>query len=62
LTATIADDTAVLTTQDPAIATHIPGTNLNKIQLWLKKWRMKANELVLCKIPRDHNQSTVIEL
>ena len=45
ITATFADDTAVLAThEDPAIATHRLQTNLNKIQLWLKKWRMKANE------------------
>ena len=37
--------TAVLTTHaDPAIATHRLQTNLNKIQLWLKIWRMKVNE------------------
>jgi hypothetical protein len=44
-TATFADDTAVLTThEDPATTTHRLQTYLNKIQLWLKKWRMKANE------------------
>jgi len=44
-TATFADDTAVRTTlEDPAMAIHRLQTNLNKIQLWLKKWRMKANE------------------
>ena len=44
-TATFADDTAVLTThEDPATATRKLQTHLNKIQLWLKKWRMKANE------------------
>jgi hypothetical protein len=37
-TANFADDTAVLTThEDPAIATHRLQTNLNKIQLWLRK-------------------------
>jgi hypothetical protein len=44
-TAAFADDTAVLTThEDPAMATHRLETHLNKIQLWVKKWRMKANE------------------
>jgi len=44
-TATFADDTAVLTThEDPAIATHRLQIHLNKIQLRLKKWRMRANE------------------
>jgi len=44
-TATFADDTAVLTThEDPAIATHRLQIHLNKIQLWLKKWCMKAHE------------------
>jgi hypothetical protein len=44
-TTTFADDTAVLTIhEDPPIATHRLKTNLNKIQLWLKKWRMKINE------------------
>jgi hypothetical protein len=42
---TIADDTAVFATHgDPAIASHRLQTHLNKIQLWLKRWRMKANE------------------
>jgi hypothetical protein len=37
--------TAVLTIhEDPATATHRLQTNLNKIQLWWKKWRMKVNE------------------
>jgi hypothetical protein len=45
ITTTFADDTAVLTThENPAIATHSLQTNLNEIQLWLKKWRMKVNE------------------
>ena len=46
-TANFPEDTAVLTThEDPATATHILQirVHLNKIQLWLKKWRMKANE------------------
>jgi hypothetical protein len=37
ITATFADDIAVLTThENPAIATHRLQTNLNEIQLWLK--------------------------
>ena len=43
--ANFADDNAVLTThEDTAIATHRLQNNLNKIQLWLKKWHMKVNE------------------
>jgi len=45
-TATFADDTTILTThKDPAIATHRLQTNLNEIQLWLKKLCIKANEM-----------------
>jgi hypothetical protein len=45
LTATFADDTAIITTgSDPAVASQILQTNLLAIQNWLKKWRMKANE------------------
>ena len=44
-TATFAEDTAVITThEDHVIATHKLQIYLNKIQLWLKKWRMKENE------------------
>ena len=44
ITATFTDNTAILAThEDPAIATQRLQTNLNKIQLWLKKWCMKAN-------------------
>jgi hypothetical protein len=46
-TATFADDTAIQTThENPAITTHRLQTNLNKIQLWLIKWRVKVNETV----------------
>jgi hypothetical protein len=49
--ATFADDTAVPTTQeDRAIATHRLQTNLNKIHLWLNKWRMKVNEIKLGQV------------
>jgi hypothetical protein len=43
-TVTFADDTAVATDRDPAIASHKLQTNLLSIQNWFKKWRMKANE------------------
>jgi len=44
-TATFADDTAILTVHDdPAMAAHRLQIHLNKIQSWLKTWRMKANE------------------
>jgi hypothetical protein len=45
ITATSADDTAVVTMDsDPAIASHKLQTDLFAIQNWFKKWRMKANE------------------
>jgi len=48
ITSTFADDTAVLTIhKDPAIAEHRLQTHINKIKLWLKKWRVKANETKL---------------
>jgi len=44
-TATFADDTAILTVhEDPTMAAHRLQVHLNKIQSWLKTWRMKANE------------------
>lgn len=44
-TATFADDTAVLASHtDPGCASINLQDNLNKIQDWLRKWRMKANE------------------
>lgn len=43
--ATYADDTAVLASHiDPSTASRYLQDNLNKIQDWLKKWRLKANE------------------
>lgn len=44
MTATFADDTAVLAThKDPIRASNILQNHLHQIQLWLKKWRIKAN-------------------
>jgi hypothetical protein len=44
-TTIFADDTVILTVhEDLATATHRLQTHSNKIQFWLKKWRMKANE------------------
>jgi hypothetical protein len=44
ISATFADDTAVIATDnDPAIASSRLQTNLLTIQSWLAKWRMKAN-------------------
>lgn len=43
--ATFADDTAVLALHhNPATASRYLQDNLNKIEKWLKKWRIKANE------------------
>ena len=45
LLGTFADDTAILAShKDPAIASEILQQSLNNICLWLKKWRIKANE------------------
>ena len=42
---TFADDTAILTVhEDPTLAAHSFRMHLNKIQSWLKTWRIKANE------------------
>jgi len=44
-TATFADDTAILTVHEgPKIAEHRLQMHVNKIQSWLKTWRMKAKE------------------
>ena len=46
ITATFADDTAVLATHDdPEIAVRKLQAALSDIQQWLAKWRLKANEL-----------------
>jgi len=45
-TATFADDTAVLASHaTPEIAAYKLQTALSAVQNWLKKWRMKANEM-----------------
>lgn len=45
LTATFADDTAILASHyNPAIASQRLQNSLNKIQSWLHKWRIKVNE------------------
>lgn len=45
LTSTFADDTAVLAShEDPLEASHMLQFSLDKIQNWLSKWRIKANE------------------
>lgn len=45
VTATYADDTALLSShQDPNMASILLQTNLNKIQRWLKIWRIRVNE------------------
>lgn len=44
-TATFADDTAILASnKNPKIASEILQNNLNKVQQWMTKWRMKINE------------------
>jgi hypothetical protein len=42
---TYADDTAILSPhQDPTVASQRLQTALNKIQSWMKKWRIRVNE------------------
>jgi hypothetical protein len=44
-TATFADDTAILAThEDPAIASMKLQDTINKIDEWVKKWRIKINQ------------------
>jgi len=44
--ATFADDTAILASHnDPYCASQILQRNLNRIEPWLTKWKIKANEL-----------------
>jgi histone H2A len=58
-TATFADDTAILTAhENPTIAAHRLQTQLNKIQLWLKTWRMKANEAKSVQVTFTLNKMT----
>lgn len=43
--ATYADDTAIIaTSENPVIASQLLQSNLNRIQNWLMKWRIKINE------------------
>jgi hypothetical protein len=45
LTATYADDTAILAShQNPITASTILQCHLNQVEKWLKQWRIKANE------------------
>ena len=45
LTATYADDTAILTSHhDPIVATEQLQYHLSLIEQWLKRWRIRANE------------------
>lgn len=44
MTATFADDTAILAShEDPHKASEILQSTINKVQKWLKKWRIKVN-------------------
>lgn len=45
MTATYADDTAILASDvNPSIASYKLQNHLNKLETWLKRWRIKANE------------------
>lgn len=44
-TATFADDTAIMSVnKDPAVASSLLQQSLNAIQIWMKSWRIMANE------------------
>jgi hypothetical protein len=59
ITATFADDTAVLATHDdPGLAAHKLQTGLTGIQQWLATWRLKANELKSTRITFTFKRST----
>jgi hypothetical protein len=58
-TAIFADDTAILTVhEDPTMAAHRLQIHLNKIQSWLKTWRMKANEVKSVQVAFTINKMT----
>lgn len=45
MVATFADDTAILAShENPTIASNLVQHNLNQIQNWLEKWKIRANE------------------
>lgn len=59
MTATFADDTAVLVThKDPEMATRILQNHMNKIQSWLQTWRIKANETKSVQVTFTMNRDT----
>jgi hypothetical protein len=58
-TATFADGTAILTIrEDTTMAAHRLQMQLNKIQSWLKTWRMKENEAKSVHVTFTLNQTT----
>ena len=58
-TAISADDTTILTVhEDPKMAAHRLQMHLNKIQSWLKIWRMKANEAKSVQVTFTLNKMT----
>ena len=51
--------TAILTVhEDPTVAAHRLQMHLNKIQSWLKTWRMKANEAKSVRVTFTLNKMT----
>jgi hypothetical protein len=69
-TATTVDDTAVLAIDsDPVITSQKLQSNLDTIQKWLKKWKIKANEFKsvqvlttqreICPSPSPYKQLTI---
>jgi len=58
-TATFAEDTAILTVhEDPTMAAHRLQMHLNKIQSWLKTWRMRAKEAKSVQVTFTLNKMT----
>jgi len=62
-TATFADDTVILTVhEDPTMAAHRLQMHLNKIQSWLKTWRIKANEAKSVQVTFTLNKMTCLRV
>lgn len=57
--ATFADDTAILVSHtDPNTASNRLQSHLNQIQVWLKKWRIRANETKSVHVTFTLNRAT----
>jgi hypothetical protein len=62
-TATYADDTAILSPhQDPTVDSQRLQTTLDKIQSWMKKWRIRVNESVQVNFTTQKNKCPPVSL